>query len=214
MRRRERYVCWDLDETLGSFRDYGKMQLTRGIAPLIERLSARDIGHVVTTAASREHAEYVLSHFGMRDYFEHVFDISMICDQNYNKYYCPVAGLLGIVPQEAPHRMLVVGNLIRDSPSDLDLVFMYRPDGHIFPASLVGDVLELMAGGKSWAEYFEWLSNAGKTVRNGVFCGSVSADLMAGRARFHKPQPPPGTRLLSHVWFDEKYEENEIKNAA
>ncbi|MCI0503125.1 hypothetical protein L0Y65_00265 [Candidatus Micrarchaeota archaeon] len=148
-----RVICWDLDETTGSFRDYGRMRLTRGIKPLLEGLGGLGIRHVITTAASREHAETALGNFGVMGLYERIFDASEICDSVYNKYYAPVASFLGMGHQDAADRILVVGNLPRDAPADLDLTFLYHPEGSEFDAAVYMKIIgRLMHLSDSWAE--------------------------------------------------------------
>lgn len=149
----ERFICWDLDETTGSFRDYQKMGLTRGMEPLLEGLKSLGMRHVITTAAWREHAEFVLAQAGIRGIYEEIFDVHQICDKDYNKYYMKVAERLGISPEEAPGRILVVGNMVRDAPADLDLTFLYHPEGSTFDANVYMKIIaRLMLLSDSWAE--------------------------------------------------------------
>lgn len=148
-----RIICWDLDETTGSFRDYRRMGLTKGMEPLLERLSGLGFRHVITTAASREHAEYVLWQAGVRDLYEAIFSAPDICDQYYNKFYAPVAMHFKLDPGQAQSDILVVGNLSRDAPADLDLTFLYHPKGCEYEASVFWKIIgRLMENSDSWAD--------------------------------------------------------------
>jgi hypothetical protein len=177
-----RYICWDLDETTGSFRDYRRMGLTRGIGPLIEGLARLGIKHVITTAAWKEHAEYVLWQAGVRGLYEGIYDIHQICDKDYNKYYHPVAASLGISPEEAPDRILVVGNMSRDAPADLDLTFLYHPQGSVYDATVYLKIItRLLALSDSWAS---------------------AHDVMQGQNRYAMPVPgfDGGQQYIDDIW--------------
>lgn len=149
----QRFICWDLDETTGSFRDYRRMGLTRGMEPLLEGLRAMGLRHVITTAALRQHAEFVLKNAGLLDLYDGIFDARDICDADYNKHYLPVAKRFGIPESDAPGRILCVGNLERDAPADLDLAFLHHPGGVESNAGVYLRIISrLMALSGSWAE--------------------------------------------------------------
>jgi hypothetical protein len=192
-RVRASHICWDLDETLGCFRDYSRLRATPGIKPLLEGLRRAGLRHVVTTAGSAEHADYVLAASGMRQLFEGIFDYTRICDQHYNKYYGTVASSLGITPQEAPHMMLVVGNLERDAPADLDLTFIMHPLGakynsRVYLAAIGG----LLTVSDSWAEAHSIMVDGSSPIPMEYFDGGlVSVEevrLAVGRS-FWNPRP-------------------------
>ncbi len=148
-----RYICWDLDETLGAFRDYSNLSRRNGMKPLLEDLRGLGIGHVVTTAACREHAEYVLAACGIRHLFERIFPYTEICDRDYNKFYLPVASSLKIPASEEADRMLVMGDMWRDAPSDSGLTFFFQTYDHSFSSAIYREVITaLMNESDSWAD--------------------------------------------------------------
>jgi hypothetical protein len=175
MLAKRKVICWDLDETAGNFRDYGKMTLTRGISPLFERLCNRGFTQVVTTAASTEHANFVLSSFGLSKFFEVVFSRDHICDSDFNKYYIPVADFFGIPYEEAPHQILVVGNLCRDAPSDLDCAFVFNPFSTMHDAAVAEAVIMALDRlSDSWFNAHWHLHCRGIPFRMSYFQGSLS----------------------------------------
>jgi hypothetical protein len=196
-----RYICWDLDETLGSFRDYGRMGLTRGIRPLLEGLSRAGIRHVVTTAAWREHAEYVLAAAGIRDFFDAVFAVDDICCNDYNKRYLPVAAHLGIPPAGAPDSILVIGNMAIDAPTDIDLAFIYHPHWSMYDASVLLSLLsQLRSLSGSWAEAHSMLSQSNAlplALGNFEGCERYVDDIRIAVGRvFWKKRAAPSTRII------------------
>lgn len=166
---RGRIISWDLDETLGDFRDYGNMRLTRGIKPLLEDLRGQGFRHVVATAAMREHAEYVLSAFGLRGLFDAVFSREDICDAEYNKHYSPIIRALAIPAEEAPGRILAVGNFRRDAPADMDIVFLYHPLASCYSASVHRSIISSLAA----------LSDSWSGAHSTLVCGSCSSETAA-----------------------------------
>ncbi len=206
-----RYICWDLDETTGSFRDYRRMGLTRGLKPLLEGLSGLGIKHVITTAAWKEHAEYVLWQAGVRGLYDAIFDVHQICDQDYNKYYGPVAASLGIRPDEAPDRLLVVGNMSRDAPADLDLTFLYNPQGSVNDATVYLKIItRLMAFSDSWASAHEAMQDQnGYAMPVPGFEGGQQYidDIWVGVGRYHRKVRPekPTDRIICVHSVPESY---------
>ncbi len=159
-----RFICWDMDETLGNFRPpddklaSGRRGAVRGISTLLEAHRKTGSSHVLTTAAEASYAEQSLSEFGLRGYFDAVFDRSVICDPHFNKNYSAVVSRLGVDPSEAAERVLVVGNLGKDAPSDTDLVFLYHPSAVLYGAEAVGDILAGMMEFGSWKSAYDFLS--------------------------------------------------------
>lgn len=157
----KRYICWDLDKTLGRFDapEAGRRGLTRGIDVLLDDLLAQGFRHVVTTAAASEYAEGALAEFGIRGRFEAVFDRSVICDGRFNKHYLPVASRLGIGMEEAAERMIVIGNSMKDAPADSDIVFIYHPSATDFDAAVIRSTLGYLGSFPSWSAGQEALSS-------------------------------------------------------
>jgi hypothetical protein len=161
-----RYICWDLDETLGCFRPPedtagpSRRGLTRGISTLLEERMEAGCRHVVTTAAEAAYAEASLEEFGIRGFFERVFDRHTVCDTRFNKHYLPVAEALGISGTDAPDRMIVVGNLAKDAPADSDIVFLYHPNAVRYDAGVISRTLSYLELFGPWRAAHEALAGA------------------------------------------------------
>src|SRR5512135_1271442 len=151
-----RVICWDLDETLGRFRPpegngpHRNRGLTRGIRTILEEHLDSGCRHVVTTAAEASYAATTLDEFGITRYFDGIFDRSIICDGRFNKSYLSVASRFGVPPEEAPDRIIVVGNLAKDAPADSDIVFLYHPNAIDYEAGVLNDTLRYMESFGSW----------------------------------------------------------------
>lgn len=167
-----RYICWDLDETLGHFRPGRKSEFMKGLPALLEELHGRGIRHVITTASPSLYATLALRRTGTGHLFDAVFGCETVCPDNRYKRYGPVAEKLGICRHDAVERMLVVGNADRDSSADLDLVTILYPDAIKNDASVIGDVLGKLAEQRSWWYGFEVMLSGAVNLRNtGIFEG-------------------------------------------
>ncbi|MEW6036478.1 MAG: HAD family hydrolase [Candidatus Micrarchaeota archaeon] len=170
-----RYICWDLDETLGYFRPGKKSEPLKGLKPLLERLQGEGMRHVVTTASPRIYAEAALRRTGLRGYIDAIFPDEVVVPKNVHKRYLPVAKSLGIDRYYAPDRMLVIGNDVmggRDAPEDLPLVTILFPDAIKYHASVLGTLIVALSEHKSfWWSFETLLSKARDRRSNGIFQG-------------------------------------------
>lgn len=203
-----RYICWDLDETIGCLRPKEanlhipglpkERGLTRGIKGLLEGLRGQGYVNVITTAAPPGYAEDVLGKYGLGGHFSHIFDSSILLNGGLRKRYLPVALELGIRPYEAQDRMLVIGNTDRDGPEDLDLVFILHPMAIRYHASVVGTVISALGRhGSWWWGYEALLQTNTEKVDNGMFVGGLQTvdDVRIGVGR-----------LLDLPWADACFE--------
>ncbi len=167
MSKGRRIICWDLDETLGKFRDPKKMSLTKGILPVLDRLKALGFRQVITTAASSGHADFVIKSFSLGHYFEAVFSLEHIYgdssqETGLNKHYLPVAVFFGISPEQASHDMISIGNHQRDAPADLDFPFIFRPYGSSYDAAAFIPIIDrLNSESDSWGQAHWQLHSSG-----------------------------------------------------
>lgn len=122
-------LVWDLDETLGHFRElYGLWDLSQevtlklrpGIKPALQRLADAGFRHHLLTLASPTGAEMVLKATGLRPLFEHVEgmgqrgkgDVEGLCQ------------LYGVPEALSPDRLLFIGDRpFHDCPRHEDVVF-------------------------------------------------------------------------------------------
>jgi hypothetical protein len=170
---RKKYVCWDLDETLGYFRPGKKSEFVRGMPALLEELQKRGIGNVITTASHPLHAALALDRTKTSHLFDAVFGSDVMCDNGY-KRYGHVADRLGISMDDAVDRMIIVGNLDNDSSTDLNLVTVIYPDAIKYDASVIGDLLGRMMQHQSWWCGYEMLLNAALPhFKSGFFEGGT-----------------------------------------
>jgi len=205
---KRRYICWDLDETIGCLRPKEanvfmrglpkKRGLTKGIKVLLDRLNSQNVSNVITTAAPAEYADDVLGRYGLASRFEHVFGPDVLCSDGLDKNYLPVASALGISAQEAGDRMLVIGNTDRDGPTDSDLVFILHPCAIEYHSSVMGTVISSMIEVESWLWGFEaLLTRPNKPIKTGCFEGGLhnidDVEFTAGK-------------LLSLPWTDKSIE--------
>lgn len=167
-----RYICWDLDETLGHFRPGRKSEFMKGLPALLEELHGVGIRHVVTTASPSLYATLALKRTGTGHLFDAVFGCETVCPDNRYKRYGPVAEKLGISAYDAVDRMLIVGNADRDSSADLSLVTLLYPDAIKNDASVVAAVVGKLAEQRSWWYGFEVMLSGAASMRNtGIFEG-------------------------------------------
>lgn len=131
MQKERRVICWDLDETLGSFRKIvmpddweTPVSLRYGMADLLKELSDDNYLHFVTTSGSFEYARTVLIRTGLESYFSGVFGDDLI-GSRYGKQYRPVAEKVSFNDGDMVARGIVVGDLGGDQPVDIaGLVFV------------------------------------------------------------------------------------------
>jgi len=207
MSRGRRIICWDLDETLGKFRDPQKMSLTKGILPVLDKLRSFGTRQVITTAASRGHAQLVLTSFNIGHYFDALFSFDQICDPSpesgFNKHYLPVAVYFGISPTQASHDMISIGNHSRDAPADLDFPFIFRPYGSSYDASLFIPLISRLIGeSDSWGQAHWKLHSSGPNfVKIDHFQGSIhnvdGVSIATGFSYWNPKQNKPYDRTIA-----------------
>ncbi len=212
---KRRVICWDLDETLGDFRDPNRMRLTRGIAPLLEKLRGKGVINAIASSASAEHASNVLEYFRILPLFDRVFTGHEICDKEMNKHYMGVAECFDTRPKDAPHRMLVIGNLCSDAPTDLDLPFILHPSCRSCHADVLDILLtEMMELSDSWISAYRRLRFRNERLfSSGLFKGGTQMLEGIGIAvGFAFWNPRIGKRADSTIavyGIPEKYKEEE-----
>ncbi|MBU0532594.1 HAD family hydrolase [Candidatus Micrarchaeota archaeon] len=170
-----RFICWDLDETLGRFRPEDEVRGTlRGLTPLLEGLGQNGCRHVITTASAAEYADYVLRKSGIRDQFEAIFDCAILCQGESNKRYVPVAKHLGIADEEMIDRMIVVGNHELDIPDDIDLVTVLYRYAVYHDARVLDILFSVLLSSDSWDEGYRRLLQACTDIhRHEYFDGGI-----------------------------------------
>ena len=140
----KKVICWDLDETLGSFKRIGyelarrdipdfeePTALRHGIKDLLEKLSSEGYSHFVTTSGTSDYAKEALKRTGLIGYFQEVFGRDVVSAYDGGKKYRPVADNVGLSDEQAVSNMIVIGDAPGDKPVDLDgLVFVEHRGCH------------------------------------------------------------------------------------
>ncbi|MBI4832032.1 MAG: hypothetical protein HY801_10875 [Candidatus Lindowbacteria bacterium] len=130
-------ICWDLDETLGSFRNLISVRsgiaypgpddsyiLRKDIIKTLNRLLNKGYRHVVTSSAKLDYSQKVLQAVCLDAYFDHVFGRDKVTDGMWGKKYIPAAELYRLDQTEASEQMLVIANMPSDEPVDAGIVFI------------------------------------------------------------------------------------------
>jgi hypothetical protein len=130
-------ICWDLDETLGTFRRVAyemegtqapnwerPISLRYGIKELLHDFS-EEAGyvHFVTTSGTVDYASKALRKTGIIKFFRDVFGRETVSGE-WGKHYKPVADVLEFSEEAMRANMIVVGDAPRDQPVDIDMVFL------------------------------------------------------------------------------------------
>lgn len=158
----KKVICWDLDETLGSFRRIGyelagknipdlekPISLRSGITELLSQLSSEGFLHFVTTSGTSDYAKEALRRTGLIGHFQEVFgrDVVSTDDEGTEYYegklYRPVADHIGLSDEQALSNMIVIGDAAGDKPLDLDgLVFVEHRNCHYTDSSVTYRILK------------------------------------------------------------------------
>ena len=133
-----RIICWDLDETLGFFRDIISVRdklgfpdpddsyvLRTDIVKTLNRMLDKGYHHVVTSSAKLHYTEGIIEAVCLDTYFERIFGRKDVSDGIWGKKYLPAAEVYGLDEAEARSNMLVIANMAGDEPIDLDIVFLH-----------------------------------------------------------------------------------------
>ena len=133
-----RVICWDLDETLGFFRDIVSVRnketfpdpddiyvLRLDILKTLNRFMDKGYRHVVTSSAKLRYTEGIIEAVCLDTYFDCIFGRNDLVEGIWGKKYAPAADFFGIDEIDAGSNMLVIANLASDEPTDLDIVFLH-----------------------------------------------------------------------------------------
>lgn len=153
-----KYICWDLDQTLGNFlpsqaaynhRSAAAAGHERGLRPgmreFLETSVKNNVYHFITIGGeNKEHAREVLEINSISSYFTAIFAGKDI-DAGFGKRYKPVLDYLGIPAEQAKSDLVVTGDLTSDQPVDLDnVVFIWHPGAFRYPASHFVNVFNML----------------------------------------------------------------------
>ncbi len=175
----EKVICWDMDETLGSFRRIGyelageqsqKFEkptgIRHGIKECLNRLSSDGYIHFVTTLGSTSYAREALGRVGLITQFKDVLGnevMSKGMSSRTLKNYRVVADRVGFSDDEAFANMIVIGDSYNDKPLGIDGLVFLMDKGCQFSDSIVTEIIlkKLRVVGKEhFQKGFEFLYGA------------------------------------------------------
>jgi hypothetical protein len=133
-----RVICWDLDETLGFFREIVSVRdrlnfpdpddsyvLRTDILKTLNRFMERGYRHTVTSSATLRYTEGIIEAVCLDAYFDRVFGRKDVTEGIWGKKYFPAAEHFNMNEHEARSNMLAIANLGSDEPTDIDVVFIH-----------------------------------------------------------------------------------------
>lgn len=171
-----RVICWDLDETLGFFRNIVSVRdkqnspdpddsyvLRTDILPTLNRFMDKGYRHVVTSSAKLRYTEGMIHAVCLDAYFDWIFGRKDVTDGIWGKKYAPAADFFKMNEHEARSNMLTIANLGSDEPTDLDIVFIHDERELEASASVYETIAETLwtMGDNNFRRGFDKLSETG-----------------------------------------------------
>jgi len=172
-------ICWDLDETLGSFRRIcyelnneevpsflKDVFLKPGLEDLLEKLSEEDYLHFVTSSGSLVYVEEVLGRMGIKDWFEKIYGAENLKTRG-GKYYLPIVDYLGFSKEKTKSDLMIIGNSKGDKPLDLQgVVFMEYWKCYEEPSEIIYSILKELngLGDSNFNKGFEKMYNSSQEI--------------------------------------------------
>jgi len=130
-------ICWDLDETLGSFRNLVSVRsgttsphpqdayvLRKDIVRTLNRMLDRGYRHVVISSARLDYSERVLKLTCLDAYFDKIIGRGGAAEGIWGKKYRPAAEAFGLNESGALCNLLIIADQASDEPIDLPVVFI------------------------------------------------------------------------------------------
>lgn len=131
-------ICWDLDETLGFFRDIVSVRnkerypnpddsytLRKDIIKTLHQMVRTGYHHVITSSAKLHYSEGIIEAVCLDAYFDHILGRQDVTDGIWGKKYLPVAELYHLNGGKISSNMLIIANMASDEPIDADIVFLH-----------------------------------------------------------------------------------------
>ncbi|RJP20766.1 MAG: HAD family hydrolase [Candidatus Abyssobacteria bacterium SURF_5] len=174
-----RVICWDLDETLGFFRNLvsarggGKAPhpqdsyvLRKDLIRALNRMIDKGYRHVVVSSAKLEYSKNVLSSICLDAYFDKVVARSQLNEAFWGKRYLPAAEAFNLDEADALSNVLVIANQASDEPVDLGVVFLHDRRGLEVSAFEYEQVAEALweRGEGSFKRGFDFFFETGRKV--------------------------------------------------
>jgi hypothetical protein len=172
-------ICWDLDETLGFFRNIVSVRskerypnpedtytLRKDIIKTLHQMSKKGYHHIITSSAKLHYTEGIIEAVCLDAYFDHILGRIDVTDGMWGKKYAPAAQLYQMNEGDAVSNMLVIANMPSDEPIDLGIVFLHdqRP---LEESALVYETIaeSLWSTGEgSFRKGFDTFFKAGKKI--------------------------------------------------
>jgi hypothetical protein len=209
-------ICWDLDETLGSFRNLvsvrGNSQsphyqdsyvLRRDIIRALNRMIDKGYRHVVISSAKLEYSERVLQTVCLDAYFERVIGRGKPMEGIWGKKYAPAAEAFHLDESEALSNLLVIANQPSDEPTDLPVVFVRDQRGLDASALEYEGLAEALwtRGEGSFRRGFDFFFESGKRTTcldqemDFVMVSSKLTNTLSGDLGFKNSSCTPGLKI-------------------
>ena len=168
-----RLVCWDMDETLGSFGGR-KPELAKGIRTVLQKLREAGYCHAITTISPADVAERRMNDAGLISHFEGIFGLKDVLAAGKGKSYATAACAMGIT--NPSDQMIIIGNDPMDSPVDVDSVFILHPNAMQCSAEVFFTLISWLGAHGSWkAGFSQMQSMASETLLVPDFVGGILA---------------------------------------
>ena len=176
---KSKIICWDLDETLGFFRNLVSIRsgreypgpddsyvLRKDIIKTLNRMISKGYKHVVTSSAKLEYSEKVLGAVCLDSYFDRVFGRNHVTDGIWGKKYLPAAEFYQLDETEAGSQIMIIANMASDEPIDIDPVFVHDQRGLGESALVYEEIADMlwMRGDGSFKRGFQALFEMGRRV--------------------------------------------------
>lgn len=120
MVNKDKFICWDLDETLVQQTDKG-LFLRHGVYKGLEELNRIGIQHWITSGMSERAAKNMLLRTRLVEQItlENIWPNDLLDPRGDGKHYAGLEELLFEKKDKYPHKMCVIGDLPYDQPVDL-----------------------------------------------------------------------------------------------
>ncbi len=136
--KKPKIICWDLDETLGYFRDINSVRdklafpesedsyvFRADIIKTLNRMIDKGYRHIVASSAKLHYTEGIIRAVCLDTYFDRIFGRKDVTDGMWGKKYFPAAEFFQLNETEARSNMLTIANSASDEPIDIDIVFVH-----------------------------------------------------------------------------------------
>jgi hypothetical protein len=172
-------ISWDLDETLGFFRDIVSVRnkerypnpddsytLRKDIIKTLHQMVNRGYHHVITSSAKLHYSEGIIATVCLDAYFDHILGRKDVTDGIWGKKYLPAAQLYHLDEDEICSNMLIIANMASDEPIDAGVVFLHDERALNESALVYETIADTLwtKGESSFKRGFETFFESGKKI--------------------------------------------------